>query len=254
VRTLRLHARTVGPAGAVVSLRSNGAVVAQGTGVELWHDATGRELAGPTMFRVEVEVPRRGRRRLAPAILSNGIFVGARGEAAGGEVAVGSPREVTPGAPLDLLAAGPATTWAVERDPRSRGAFARTEADGPLAFTFALAADDKNAWSALRVSLGQPGGRGAVLRLRGRATRPLRLSVQVRASAEQADLRWRRSVYLDETTRTADVPVDLMAPVRRAVPERERPRANELLLVIDRVNTTPGSTGTIWIEGLELRR
>jgi len=252
-RSLRLHVRTASPAGAVVSLLANGVRVAQGTGVELAYDATGRDLAGPTMFRVEVEMPPRGRRRLAPWILSNGIFAGAVEVPAPGA----SPGDAHAGeagrAVRDLLSAGSGTAWTIERDPGSRGTFDRTDPGGRIAFSFALGSDNKNAWSALVAGLGRPVGGGAVFRLRARASRPLRLSVQVRASAVNADLRWRRSVYVDETARTVDVPVDQMAPVGRSVPQGERPRAGELLFVVDRVNATPGSAGTVWIEGLEQR-
>jgi hypothetical protein len=95
-------------------------------------------------------------------------------------------------------------------------------------------------------------GEGGVLRLRARASAPLRLSVQVRASAAHADLRWRRSVYLDQAPRTVDVPVDLMAPVRRSIGEADRPRADVLLFVVDRVHSIGGTSGTVWIEALEL--
>jgi hypothetical protein len=249
--SLRLHARTASPAGAVVSILANGVRVARGTGVELAYDVTPAQLAGPTMFRVEVDGPSSGSRRLAPTILSNGIFVGAL--APGGGWAGTGRGGTEAGNARDLLADGDRATWAIERDPGSRGAFERLGAGGPAVFTYALDRDDKNAWSALVVSLGRPVGEGAVLRLRARAAGPLRLSVQVRASADQADLRWRRSVYLDETARTVEVPVGQMAPVRRGVPEGERPRADAILFVVDRVNAPGGAAGTIWIDALELR-
>jgi hypothetical protein len=44
-----------------------------------------------------------------------------------------------------------------------------------------------------------------------------------------------------------------MAPVRRSVPEGERPRADAVLFVVDRVNAPGGAAGTIWIDALELR-
>jgi hypothetical protein len=227
--------------------------VAQGTGVELSYDATVRDLAGPTMFRVEVAAPWRGGRPLAPWILGNGIFVGAVDPGAARATQTGAPAAGTGEAAQDLLAADSGVAWTIERDPASRGAFHRTDRGGPVAFSFTLGPDDRSAWSALVATLGRPVGGGAVFRLRARATRPLRLSVQVRASAVNADLRWRRSVYLDTATRTADVRVDQMAPVRRSLGESGRPGADAVLFVIDRVNATGGTGGTIWIEALELR-
>jgi hypothetical protein len=252
--SLRLRVRTAPPAGAVVSLLANGVRVAEGTGVELAYDATAAQLAAPTMFRAEVGSPSSGGRLLAPTVLSNAIFVGAAAPGAGGQGSGDARAGGGGGVARDLLADGTGAKWAIERDAGSRGALGRPSGSGPIVFTFVLDRDDRNAWSALVAALGRPVGQGAVLRLRARATQPLRLSVQVRASAEQVDLRWRRSVYLDETARTVDVSVDQMVPVRRSVPDGERPRADVVLFVIDRVNATGGSAGAIWIEALELRQ
>lgn len=247
---LRLRARAASPPGAVITLLANGRAVAQGTGVELAYDATAAQLAGPTMFRVEIERTPQAGRRLAPLLLSNGIFLGPSEERAGA-VTVFEPGDAAGTA--DLLAEGAGTTWSVERDAGSRGVFQRAGDGGHAAFAFALGRDDRNAWSALVATLSRPVGRGAVLRLRARANRPVRVSVQVRSSADQADLRWRQSVYLDQAPRTIDVAIDRMAPVRRTVPEGERPRAGAVLFVIDRVNASAGTEGTIWFEALELR-
>jgi hypothetical protein len=82
----------------------------------------------------------------------------------------------------------------------------------------------------------------------GRASRPLRLSLQVRLPVGPDGLRFRKSIYLDETPRTVIVPLQDMQPVERTTTQRPIvAHVQEMLVVMDTVNTAAGSEGTIWL-------
>jgi hypothetical protein len=66
------------------------------------------------------------------------------------------------------------------------------------------------------------------LRFSARASRPTRVSVQIRIPGEPSSLRWQRSVYLDETARDVDVPFDEMRPIGPAPDVRQAERDLEL--------------------------
>jgi hypothetical protein len=88
-----------------------------------------------------------------------------------------------------------------------------------------------------------------------RASRPMRISVQVRVPAAGAGERWQRSVYLDETARDVTVFVDDMTP--RGETTQRRPllsAVRDLLFVVDTVNTKPGTAGQIWIDDVKYGR
>jgi hypothetical protein len=79
----------------------------------------------------------------------------------------------------------------------------------------------------------------------GSAPRPTRVSVQIRIP-QGSGLRWRRSIYLDETPRTAIVDIGDMRPIE-APPGTalDLSKADTLLFVVDTVNAAPGSVGEI---------
>jgi hypothetical protein len=87
-----------------------------------------------------------------------------------------------------------------------------------------------------------------------RADRPMRLSVQLRAS-EGGGERWHRSVYLDQTPRTVDLPFSEFRPrgtTSSALPVLSK--VDAILLVIDTVNAKIGSNGQIQIDDIRLAR
>jgi len=259
---VRLRARAAAPAGATIVLVRDGVPVARGTGLALDFvvPRDGEEATG--MFRVEVVLPRHGPREPAPWILSNAIYVSEPGAPPSA-----SPRSSSGGGPpgtgatpadrnrVEAVPLAP-EAWRAEHDPESTVTATRvTGAAAPaLAFAFSLAAGRGNAWAAIVHELASPVGERATLALAARASHPLRVSVQVRVESPDADLRWRRSVYLDPTPRTIEVPLEAMRPVTRAVPASRLGEARSLLLVIDRTNTAGGTSGTVWIDGLRLVR
>jgi len=87
-----------------------------------------------------------------------------------------------------------------------------------------------------------------------RANKPMRLSVQLRASSGEAD-RWRRSVYLDSTPRTVDIAFNDFRPVASAGTARpELSTIDSVLFVVDTINTKVGSNGEIQVDDIRYAR
>ena len=85
------------------------------------------------------------------------------------------------------------------------------------------------------------------------ADRPMRMSVQLRG--QNGRDRWRRSVYLDATTRTVYVPFTAMSPVEQgSAAQPELTAIGSLLFVVDTVNARPGASGQIWLDSVRYVR
>ena len=87
-----------------------------------------------------------------------------------------------------------------------------------------------------------------------RADRPMRLSVQLRASAGEGE-RWHRSVYLDQTPRTVDLPFSDFRPLgttTSALPVLSK--VDAILFVVDTVNAKIGSNGQMQIDDIKYGR
>jgi hypothetical protein len=83
----------------------------------------------------------------------------------------------------------------------------------------------------------------------------MRLSVQIKLAGPGGGQRWRRSVYLDSEPRTLVLPLSSFIAADR--PTSQQPIFSvirEVLLVVDTVNTAPGSRGTIWLSSAALGR
>jgi hypothetical protein len=88
------------------------------------------------------------------------------------------------------------------------------------------------------------------VRFVGRASRPMRVSVQIRFPGP-GEPRWGRSAYLDDQPRTVSVGVDEMVSMdRQGSPMPAPETARSVLLVIDLTNARPGDTATMEIGGL----
>ena len=89
----------------------------------------------------------------------------------------------------------------------------------------------------------------------GRADKPTRVSVQLRAPIGSQGERWHRSVYLDPEQREVTVYFDDMTP--RGATSRPQPNlatAQAVLFVMETVNTPLGGNGTIWIDEIRYGR
>ncbi|MGH9159658.1 MAG: hypothetical protein ACRD2X_06690, partial [Vicinamibacteraceae bacterium] len=208
---------------------------------ELSYRATG----APAVLRAEVWLPRRRMAPAVPWIVSNPIFV----------------RAATPPALTSARADHRASVrigtrkrrWRVERDPASAarlidGGAAQglileyTLRPGPRVSQFVAAVTD----ALRRVDTWR------VLRFRARASRPMRLSVQLRQPAGEAGRRWAHSVYLDATTREVTLALSDFRPVADAPPRIATTELESLLLVVDTVNTRPGTRGAVWVDDIRV--
>ena len=106
------------------------------------------------------------------------------------------------------------------------------------------------------VALAMPAGESIAtydrLMFTSRADRPMRLSVQFRLANGE---RWRRSIYLDETSRQVSVFFADVRPVDVASPRRlPLNGVRDVLFVVDTVNAIPGTAGQVWIDDVKYGR
>jgi hypothetical protein len=153
---------------------------------------------------------------------------------------------------------GPGEQWRVEASARSLGAIDRlTEVGGSEAgFRFALGgALSESPFAALVVPAGPDIAKYDRLMFTGRATRPMRVSVQLHAPGGTAGERWHRSVYLDQTERETTIFFEDMRP--RGVTSQPRPvlaSVHSVLFVIDTVNADTGTSGQFVIDDIRYAR
>jgi hypothetical protein len=83
----------------------------------------------------------------------------------------------------------------------------------------------------------------------------MRVSVQLRASAEQGSGRWRKAVFLDETA--ASSRCRFLSSVRPRAVWLLRPPLDSIasvMFVIDTLNTALGTNGEFWIDDVAFVR
>ena len=187
-------------------------------------------------YRVEVYFPGHA----VPWIVSNPIF---RRQARAADVTL---PVTTPTTILPTSAA-----WAIERDPSS---------------TVNVTAGAQGMRVDVTLGPGVPAGQyGAVVapvdagapfdrvELTLAASQPARVSVQFRRAQAGADVRWRRSVYVDTTPRTFSLRVGEFDRILHSLP-LDPSGDLRLLLVVDTLNTMPGTKLSIDVSDARLAR
>jgi len=230
-RDLTLTVSVAGPADATIRLLRNGRVVAEEAGYTLAHAAAGAEAAS---YRVEVALPDAPGRPPVPWITSNPIYVG-------GSAATAAAPE-TPA----VWRPAPGGPWRIERRPDARAVLEAT----PDGFRFAFTLGDSAASYAAAARTLPPAALAdaAAFRFEVEATQPMRASLQLRSPGDGPSLRWRRSFYADPEPRVVHARIDEFLPAWRQVPARpDLAAADALLLVIDTVNTRPGTSGVLTV-------
>ena len=237
-RDLTLHVAVAAPAGAAIRLLRNGRMVAQETGGTLDHPVPRQ--AEPAAYRVEVALPEAPGQPAVPWIVSNPIYTGRPGE---------TPRVVEPGGVSRPLRGG---RWRIERRADAAATLTEDASGFRLAFTLG---QDMETYVATALPL-EPGtlAEATAIRFEAEATRPMRVSLQLRhAGTELGEMRWRRSFHSGPQRRTVRVRIDEFAPVSPDLPARPDPRApGSLLVVVDTVNTRPGTGGELLIDRLQV--
>jgi hypothetical protein len=244
--TLKVTAQA--PPEALIDLLRNGTTVASGQGSVLEYQA--RE---PGAYRVEVSLPGRQNGPAPPWMLSNPIYVGHEAPAALSDDARPPARQFAA-----IYENGPAGEWTVETGSSARAALDVVPAPSgtQLLLRYALGGrPSENPYVALQVPAGPALPRHDRLLFTARASRPMRISVQLRMPGDDIGQRWHRSVYLDSTPRTVTVHFDEMIP--RGPTDAARPplsQVQSVLWVIDTLNTTLGDSGEVVLDDVRYGR
>jgi hypothetical protein len=238
-----LVARVNGSVPGTIVIRRNGRVVAEQPLPEATFDTTGEK--GPLLegaYRVEVYLPQAAGRPPVPWLLGNpsNLFNLPNRDS----TAAHSPAVAT-----WSIQGGP---WHVEKDADSAGQVTHAEPPaGPVEFRYGLAEDGDRPYAALVISVGNALTSQTRLAFRAHATRLMRISVQARHP--QSASRWQRSVFLDTTPREIVVLFNDMRPIGNAG-AFDPAQVDTVLFVVDRINSVPGSSGTITVADLRVER
>jgi len=227
------------PRSRIVLLR-NGEVVADSGETRLAYRAPGDR----AVYRAEVRLRADPATEPVPWIVSNPIYVGARGR-----TEVRSRAEAV--AAADAIESRDAVaSWHREGDPSSRAALESGEVAGArsLAFSYTLGPGKPSNQFAALVGSIRPGVLTGYdrLTLTARANRPLRLAVALRPGGADNPPRWVRAIYLDSMPRTVTIFFDEM---RATTPDPARPvpltAIRGLMFIAHTGNTLPGTGGEV---------
>lgn len=204
--------------------------------------------AEPAVYRAEVALPGHPG---VPVLLSNPIYVGRAPAAA-------ATAESRPARSIELAYGDEATvTWHVEKDDLSNGAIdvVPRVVGRELLLRYALGG---SASTSPFVGFAMPVGASLDaydrLTFTARAAGPMRISVQLRVPDGAQGHRWNRSVYLDERSRTFEIPFTVFTPLppaTDAVPMRD---VRSVIFVVDALNTRIGSSGQFWLDAIGFGR
>ncbi len=208
----------------------------------------------PGAYRVEAHLPSALRGSASvPWVVANPIYVGLRDAHRQAALSASGAAPATSRAPIATVA------WRAEASEGSTSVLtptALTDGTPVLEWKFTLREGAHGSqFAAMRFPVDGGLASQDRLQLRLRADAPRRLWAQLRAPSPRGGERWGSTFYVDETLQ----PVELQfADFRPLGPvSSERPpldRIDSLLLVVDTVNSLPGSSGTLSISDLWLAR
>jgi hypothetical protein len=247
---VRVEVSVQAPADVQIALVRDGVQLLDARGPSLQYQGE----AAPAVYRVEVRMPGAPGEPPAPWIVSNPIYVGRPAEEAAPE---SLSRAAT--ARADLYVDGPAPDWAVEHSAESNAAVDVVKAvEGTqLLLRYAVSGGPaSHPFAALAAPAGPALPDHDRITFRARASRPMRLSVQLRApGSDPAGERWHRSVFVDTTPRDISVFFDDMTP--RGATSTPRPvlaNVRTILFVVDTVNTPAGTAGQLLVDEVRYER
>lgn len=247
---VRISASVPTPSTARVMIMHNDRAVAEGLGHA--------EVAGepePGAYRVEVWI---GSFRI-PWLVTNPIYID-------GDVPTPPTAGPRPGAPRNPNTDAPlvdaatvslpfSAAWAVEHSPGSSGSVV-DGGSGRVDFQWQVGTQQPSTeFAALAYPIAD-GTEDAFDRVEftASAVHPMRASVQFRMPNTK-DERWGRSIFLDETPRPFTIRMADLTP--QGFSANRRPvvaRIKAMLLVIDTLNTVPGSQGAVHLSNVRLLR
>jgi hypothetical protein len=207
----------------------------------------------PGVYRVEVDLAGAPGTPPVPWIVSNPIYLGAHA-APVRPVSSGAGPEGT----LRLRYPGASPTeWAVETSARSKAEVSEvpTPRGRQLALRWALGGTlSESPFAAAVLPAGPALREHGRLVLTARASKPTRLSVQLRVPDGGAGERWRKSVYLDTDPQEMSIAFADLRPAGAAAEHPPLEAVRDLLFVIDTVNSSLGTNGQVWIERVAYAR
>jgi len=206
--------------------------------------------AEPATYRIEVSLPSAPGQPPVPWLVSNAIYVGRRPAASWSEPA---PAE-WPVRRLPLYTDGEAEGWTIERSVRADGRVSVAKAVNGTQLNLKYALGGSRADNPF-VALSRPLDRAAAgfdaLLFEARASRPMRISAQLRARDGASSQRWTRSVFLDDTLRRVVLPFRQFQPAGHET-ALTADAIGSLLFVVDGVNTALGQSGQVWFDNVAL--
>jgi hypothetical protein len=231
----RFTIRAAVPVGATTMLLRDGRAVAESNRGELDHDAS-----LPGVYRVEIYVAGAPGAPPVPWLVSNPIYRWKRTTDA----------PPAPQAIADRMSLA-SNVWKVESSPHSSALMAGGE---PVRLQFQLRPDVRaSQFVALVSDLTNVPEDADVLAFSGSASRPMRVSAQLRFGSE-SDVRWGRSIYLEPSEREVRIPMDSLRPEGAAATRPPLAQASSLLFVVDLTNAAPGATGEFAIRDVRFAR
>jgi hypothetical protein len=205
----------------------------------------------PGAYRIEARLPGQ-RAGSVPWLLTNPMYVGVR-EAHVREATTARREPATVRTPIAT------EMWAAESSEGSGSTLAAIQLeDGTPAveWLFTLAPGARGGqYAAMRFPV--TGGLAAHdrLQLRVRSSRPMRVWAQLRAPGGAGLERWGKSFYVDENLDSVELHFRDFRPFESwSAAEPPLDRVDALLLVVDTVNTDPGSAGRMAITDLWFAR
>ncbi len=219
--------------GASIVLLRGGNAVAEGAAGTLR-----TVVQGAGAYRVEVRLPGRP----VPWLLGNPVYVGTPAEKTTGEAPAPSGEEVA------LSLSG--SDWHVEHSPMTQATLVHEEQHPGMAFRLPEGREGSE-FAALAAPLPSalPGFDG--IRLDVTSLAPARLSVQIRSAAGE---RWRASFVASPESHPVVVPTRDLVPAEKGGTAFDPSKAASILLVVDLVNSRPGTAGRILVRDLALVR
>jgi hypothetical protein len=248
VAPVAIEAAIAAPAGTTLTVLRDGELVYETREPALRIDV-GTE---PGAYRVEAQLPSQRGRLAVPWVLTNPIYIGLR--EAHARAAIEPPT-----AEASSRASIATESWQAEASAGSTSALRPIQLeDGTPAieWAFSLADGPRGAqYAALRFPVNTGLAAHDRLRLRVRSDQPRRLWAQLRAPGSQEGERWGRSFVVGVELESLELRFDEFRPLG-AVSSTRAPldRVDSLLLVVDTVNTAPGSSGRIAMTDLWLAR
>jgi hypothetical protein len=186
-----------------------------------------------------------------PWILSNPIYV-----AGPGEPVIDRPVGETSGTSIALFTdESDVQEWKVEHEETSLAAIDSTPSVNgrELTLRYALSdADSKPFVALVREGLSDLDRINRIqFRVRGNVEQ--RISLQVRSSDSNQDVRWGRSIYVNTEQREVSVRLQDMRPITQWSNwpvQSDGPVS--LMFVVDTLNTAPATSGVIWLDDIRL--